>query len=298
MNYELHNLREKLGLIGELIDGWETIGANELERDLALELLRGIYSELKFGTEETVVTDAETVDVTDGMIAADESTIIDETALEGEDCQMPEPEHEPGQEPTTTSQDGDQEPEPEPESEPEPTIIPRRVDPKVIRSLYGTDGDDEEPEAAACPIVAESPADEEAPQSDEVVLTDESTETTTPSATHAAPPHPATLGDSLKAGQKTLGESLREGNGEKDMASHIAAAERPDLKKSIGLNDRFLMIRDLFDGNASAFDEAITRLDAFTDLDSAVIHIHDTYDWNADSQGAKRLVELLERKLA
>jgi hypothetical protein len=93
-----------------------------------------------------------------------------------------------------------------------------------------------------------------------------------------------------------LGETLR--GVEKDTASHVVAAEVVSLKKSIGLNDRFLMIRDMFGGDSRAFDDAIARLDEFTDLDSAIIYIHDTYDWSADSKGAARLVELLERKLS
>jgi hypothetical protein len=69
------------------------------------------------------------------------------------------------------------------------------------------------------------------------------------------------------------------------------------LKRSIGLNDRFLMIRDMFDGDSAAFDRAIARLDTFTDLDEAVIWIHDNFDWSADNQGAAMLMALLERKL-
>ncbi len=309
--------------VGELVEGWNVSGsASELERDLALELLREIYSEIKFSEKGPAAGEVPLLRrggcEADGVVVADECSqassppapaVIDETVLEGEDCQMPEPEvTTPSAVPAATPpKEGNREPETEtePELEPEPTIIPRRVDPKVIRSLYGTE--DEEVEAVQCPVgTTPSVASATAP----VVAAEQSPALSArllaPLVKATPPPqegnHPLvnshssapTLGDALNAGHKTLGETL--GNGEKDMASHIAAAGQPGLKKSIGLNDRFLMIRDLFDGDAAAFDEAVARLDTFTDLDSAVIHIHDNYDWNADSEGARRLVELLERK--
>jgi hypothetical protein len=104
------------------------------------------------------------------------------------------------------------------------------------------------------------------------------------------------LGDTLNHAGQTLGETLR-GAPEKDVAQAIAAAKCTDLKSAISLNDRALMIRDMFRGDAAAFDAAIDTLNGFDDLDSAIIHIHDTYDWSADSPGVRLLVELLERRL-
>jgi hypothetical protein len=104
------------------------------------------------------------------------------------------------------------------------------------------------------------------------------------------------LGDVMSGGRQTLGDTL--GTGRTDMASRIAAAEASSLRSAIGLNDKFLMIRDMFEGSDAAFEEAIARLDEFGDLDEAIIYIHDTYDWSADSEGVKLLVELLERKLS
>jgi hypothetical protein len=106
-----------------------------------------------------------------------------------------------------------------------------------------------------------------------------------------------TLADAMAAGHRTLGETLRGGAPSGNVASHIAAAERSNLRRSIGLNDRFLMIRDMFNGDATAFDSAIARLDTFTDLDEAVIWMRDNYDWNAESKGVTLLIGLLERKL-
>jgi hypothetical protein len=182
-------------------------------------------------------------------------------------------------------------------------VVCRKVAPDVIRSLYGGKEPANKPVPVAVPKHEPIPAHLVEREAGPVVAEPAATGATgAAGGTVAATGVPggnvsATLGDvAMRAGRQTIGESLR--GTEKDLASIVAsAAARTDLKKSIGLNDRFLMIRDLFDGDGEAFDRAIARLDEFTDLDDAIIHIHDTYDWSADSEGTARLIELLERKL-
>jgi hypothetical protein len=72
----------------------------------------------------------------------------------------------------------------------------------------------------------------------------------------------------------------------------------PEIRKAIGLNDKFLMIRDLFGGDVNLYEDTITHLDQFTDLDECMIFIVENFRWNPDSEGAKLLVSLIERKLS
>ena len=65
-----------------------------------------------------------------------------------------------------------------------------------------------------------------------------------------------------------------------------------------GLNDRFLMIRDLFAGDAERFEATIDTINEFDDLDECMIYIVENFKWNPDSEGAKLIVSLIERKLA
>ena len=78
----------------------------------------------------------------------------------------------------------------------------------------------------------------------------------------------------------------------------VAANTLPDLRRAIGINDKFLMIRDLFGGDAAAYEAAIGTLNGFDDFDECMIYIAENYAWNANSDGAKFLMELLERKFA
>lgn len=90
------------------------------------------------------------------------------------------------------------------------------------------------------------------------------------------------------------------------LAEKMASEEKPttpfnritDLRKAIGLNDKFLMIKDLFGGNAAQYEATIDTLNEFDDLDDCMIYIVENFSWNPDSEGAKLLVSLIERKLS
>ncbi len=339
-------ISEKISRLAELAAGWETHETvDPLERDLALELLRELYSDIKFATPEILPEPAageepapepvaepvacsvpepgpvieETPEPEPEFIIEPEEDFVSEHVQEnipepepevmpepaGEN--IPEPEQEPVAEPEPVVEPepiAEPEPESEPEQLPEPEPAPeaedipirhRRLDPGVIRSLYGDDSPaqvKDEPAKEPEPVVEPEPAVEEKPAEAPVRKTPEK-EAPVKETSQAA--SGAVLGDVMNAGQQTLGETLR--NSKKDMASQIAASGHRDLKQSIGINDKFLMIRDMFDGDSGAFSDVIGYLDTFTDLDEAIIYIHDTYDWSADSDGVKLLVELLERKL-
>lgn len=103
---------------------------------------------------------------------------------------------------------------------------------------------------------------------------------------------PKRLGDVIAKNVTTLADKMAE---EQPTAAYNRIA---DIRKAIGLNDKFLMIRDLFDGDAKLYEQTITRLNEFDDLDECMIYIVENFRWNPDSEGAKLLVSLIERKLS
>ena len=105
---------------------------------------------------------------------------------------------------------------------------------------------------------------------------------------------PQTLADAIPATQ-TLADVITAPTA---LAEEINNARVHSLRDGIGLNDKFLMIRDLFDGDGEAYDEAINALDAMETFDDCMIHIIENYAWNPDSEGSKFIMQLLERKLS
>ena len=101
------------------------------------------------------------------------------------------------------------------------------------------------------------------------------------------------VADVLGSDVTTLGDKMVSDDAPTTPFNKIAS-----LRKAIGINDKFQMIRDLFAGDAARYDATIETLDEFDDLDECMIYIVENFHWNPDSEGAKLLVSLIERKLA
>lgn len=136
------------------------------------------------------------------------------------------------------------------------TGAPEDSEPKNTETKYGDASGDEMPEPVVMPAI-----------DDEMVL-----------------------GDVLRADVHTLGESIARA---KDISE---AAPVASLRAAIGINDRFLLIRDLFGGDAAAYEKAIVAIDSFDNLDDCMVHIVENYSWRSTSDGAKLIMNLIQRK--
>lgn len=103
------------------------------------------------------------------------------------------------------------------------------------------------------------------------------------------------LGEVIGRGVQTLADRIAAPHERTAMLAQGEPVE--ELRRAIGVNDRFLMIRDLFGGDASAYERTIDRLEEFDDLDDCLIYIAEQYAWDPNSDGARLLTDLLERKL-
>lgn len=104
---------------------------------------------------------------------------------------------------------------------------------------------------------------------------------------------PQVLGDVIGAGTTTLAEAVA---ASQPTVQTVQNDRVNTLRAAIGINDRFIMIRDLFGGDGAAFDQAMDELDAFEDFNECLVYMS-TYRWNPNSDGARMLMDLVTRKL-
>lgn len=297
-----------------MVDGWKREGSfSRIERDMALEELRRLYdyildcdtqAEPKVAIVVPTVERVETPAVEENEEQSEESVeesvedshsdvgdafddALDIDAILGitADDIAPEPA-----------------PEPTPEPAPEPKIggglfdiedIPVRTKSgRKMIALYNTPTTPAEPiaEEVVPEYVAEPAA--VAPETAAETVAEAPSEPVRP-AEPAAAEAPKRLADVLGSGVKVLGDKMAAEETATPQFNRIS-----DLRKAIGLNDKFLMIRDLFGGDAARYEDTIDTLNEFDDLDECMIYIVENFRWNPDSEGAKLLVSLLERKLA
>ena len=111
--------------------------------------------------------------------------------------------------------------------------------------------------------------------------------------TSVVPESEQVLGEVIKSDVQTIADTIKP----KDTAAEqIVKNSVDDISKAVGINDRFLLIRDLFGGDSGVYERVMAKLNSFDNLDDCMIHIVENYDWNPNSDGAKLIMELLERK--
>lgn len=328
-----------LELLEQHIDRVVENGLYEIERDLLLERLRGIYATVvateAIAEEDRVLDALVGIGAAAPLLAEEEPEIeIERIYAEEEECEVqneemeivvPEPETEPETEPEIAVESEPVVAEEEPTAEPEPeedsstedeelTVVYKEDEPaddeeldhEAVMALYDDDdeSDDEEQPAEEEEVIQaaieEDVAEEEEPESiSEPEPTDE--EPAEEAVDEDIEEEPAleevqtvVLGDILASEQTTIADNLAE-----QMVTDVAsvAGANASLRSSIALNDKFILMRDLFAGNNDYYEMAIERLDSFDNLEEAMLYIHDTFHWNPNSEGARLLMELLARKL-
>lgn len=296
-----------------------------IERDIVLEKMRSIYekvltAEVVTPEEKKVVLEAPNIVVPIVDVPVEEP--IEESVIElieeliDEVEQLPEEEEE--EEPIEDEYSVDAKPASEAaqsveeqseeiaeEHTEEPVAPKSKIDHKVVLSLY--DDEDEEPEgeivkepemivgepeeeAPVIDFVIEGPAEEEVAESVEEEVVEEED-----SASVQEAPQTVVLADVLGGEQQTIADTMA-ATQSPDVAT-IVAATTTSLMKSVSINDKILLTRDLFAGNSALYEQAMEVLDSYESLDEAMLFIYDNFDWNPNSEGAKLLVDLLMRKL-
>ncbi|MBM3922884.1 MAG: hypothetical protein FJ340_06740 [Sphingomonadales bacterium] len=87
-----------------------------------------------------------------------------------------------------------------------------------------------------------------------------------------------------------------------ELAEALSREPIRNLKKAIGINDRFLLIQELFEGNEKKFEEAIKTLDAFGVLAEASFYVEREIKskptYQKDSPAARLLDQLINRRFS
>ncbi|MBO5805791.1 MAG: hypothetical protein J6R10_02905 [Tidjanibacter sp.] len=318
-------MKDTLRLI-ELLEGqiesFSETGIYEIERDLLLERLRGVYASvlaLDVVTEEDRVIDA-LLGVGAGVAEDDEA----EPEMEVERIYPSDDEPEPivEDEPAT-----DDESEVEEESAEEELLHPTEedvvvevesaeeeivveeevvveeavaeeepikesasaeIDHQKAMSLYDDDDESNEEEEGEVLYWADDEDDEEEPEQVEEDAVEEEVEVEQEPINE----------EPAEEEEAVVEEGQYEGFVEPQVVDVATAASASmSLRQSIGINDKFILLRDLFAGDNDYYESSIDKLDEFDNLDEAMLYIYDNFRWSPNSEGARLLMELLARKL-
>ena len=165
-------------------------------------------------------------------------------------------------------------PAPEPVPEPEPIPEP---EPKP------------EPEPEPKPMEEVKPVPPAAPPSDI-----EETETETPEASKPSAQDPTILAEKFHT-ESSINENLGVTQGE-HLDAKLIGQTIDNISRNIGINDRFLIIRELFDGNSDGFSSLISRLDNAENYQSASAMLEEHFAASMEHEGVEILAGLVKRR--
>ncbi len=109
-------------------------------------------------------------------------------------------------------------------------------------------------------------------------------------------PDTITIADSFSPRTDSINEKLgvrKEDDGRGDIIKTIPIGR---LSEAIGINDKFLFIRELFDGNSEMYNNVISNLDRSSNLEDARAIIMKYAGNEGKNEAAKQLIDLVKRK--
>ena len=97
---------------------------------------------------------------------------------------------------------------------------------------------------------------------------------------------------------ETLGDRLQQEE-DHSLAAKLQHSTVNDLRTAIGINDKFLLVNELFGGSMEKYNRSMDNLNDLKTLNGALIYMNELrieLQWNSNNEAYKKLLELVHRK--
>lgn len=105
------------------------------------------------------------------------------------------------------------------------------------------------------------------------------------------------IADTFSRTEDNFNEKLGRLKNEEDFSNILKTTPLSNLFEAIGVNDRFLFIREIFKGNKDAYSQAIARLNNAENITDAKAVIMSYTGDNNGNEAIEQLLDLVKRKL-
>lgn len=96
--------------------------------------------------------------------------------------------------------------------------------------------------------------------------------------------------------KKFVHDNIAKNGTKKDVSTKMQTKPIKDINTAIGLNDKFIFIRELFGGDKNQYIETIQVLNNFDTFENAIEFLNENFDWDSEDENFIRLTELVKRK--
>ncbi|HIA12177.1 MAG TPA: hypothetical protein EYN69_08915 [Flavobacteriales bacterium] len=113
-------------------------------------------------------------------------------------------------------------------------------------------------------------------------------------------PEPAPASEPEPESEQSINDQIESQSDGKSVASQLESQPIDNLIEAIGINERFLFTKELFNDDSQAYAVAIEKLNEFQSLDEARSYINSdlksTYVWDDESEAVSSLTNLVEKR--
>jgi hypothetical protein len=95
-----------------------------------------------------------------------------------------------------------------------------------------------------------------------------------------------------------INETLAQQKAGNDLSSKLQTSPLSSIASGIGINDKFLYIRELFSGDSDMYNRTVKSLDNAYSLEDALESIKTYFDWNEKDETVQKFVNLVYRRYA
>jgi len=93
-----------------------------------------------------------------------------------------------------------------------------------------------------------------------------------------------------------INETLAQQKTGNDLSSKLQTSPLNSIVSGIGLNDKFLYIRELFKGDNKLYGNTIKRLDSIDTFANALNYIQHHFEWDEKNETFQKFIHLLQRR--
>ena len=98
--------------------------------------------------------------------------------------------------------------------------------------------------------------------------------------------------------KKSMNDSISDSSVKVDRAARMQKKPIKDMHNAIGVNDKFLFIRELFEGDKERYWETIQVLNNFDSFENAYHFLKEEFTWDFEDDTVTKLVGIIQRKFA
>ncbi len=105
------------------------------------------------------------------------------------------------------------------------------------------------------------------------------------------------VSDRFKSSKPTLNEEIAGKSKKKDISSQLQSSPISSISGAIGLNEKFELINELFEGDKDTFESTLQVLNMAGSFVEAYNYLDKNFNWDMDNAYVQRILELIRRKL-